>query len=252
MSTYNYNTLTRTNDGNDFEFNTNCNVLYVDSLPASTTLSLKIDSTSNQAITLREKTQLRFKQNNRLFFSPSSSTAETIRIFLYLDESNLLEFDQSQYSSESTISGTVTIDGTVDIVSINGNTDNSDNWVQILEQSNSGGLRKNGYTIINQATSNTVILTIPASKVFYLHGISHVTNCSNVLGGLTYYYLYDASGSLVSALSVSQLTSTLGNNQAQIFNFSVPIKMVASETLQIVSNANVYQNITYFGYEFDA
>jgi len=110
MSVYNYNTLTRTNDGTDFEFNTNCNVIFVDTLPTGVTINLKLDSPSNQSIVLREKTQLRFKQNNRLYFSPSASTTGTIRIFLYLDESNLLEFDQSQYSSESTITGTVDVD----------------------------------------------------------------------------------------------------------------------------------------------
>jgi hypothetical protein len=110
MSVYNYNTLTRANDGNTFEFNTNCNVLYVDELPTGVTLSLAIDNQNNPAITLRPKTQLRFKQNDRLFFTPSAATTGTIRIFLFLDESNLLEFDQSQYSSESTISGTVDVD----------------------------------------------------------------------------------------------------------------------------------------------
>lgn len=67
MSVYNYNTLTRANDGNTFEFNTNCNVLYVDELPSGVTLSLAIDNQNNPAITLRPKTQLRFKQNDRLF-----------------------------------------------------------------------------------------------------------------------------------------------------------------------------------------
>ena len=109
MSTYNYNTLTRANDGNAFDFTTNSSVLYVDELPTGVTLQLRIDSQGNPPITLRPKTQLRFKQNDRLFFTPSAATAGTIRIFLFLDESNLLEFDQSQYSSESTITGTVDV-----------------------------------------------------------------------------------------------------------------------------------------------
>jgi len=246
MSQYNYNVLKRTNDGSNFEWNTNSTVLFIDELPSGITLNLHIDDESNPGLLLREKTQLRFKESNRLIFKPSGSTSGTIRIFLYYDQSNVLEFDQSYYATS--ISGTTD----VDIIAINNDADNITNLEQVLEQTATNGLRKNGYTIINQATSNTVILTIPASKVFYLHGISHITNCSNVIGGLTYYYLYDASGGLVSALSVSQLTSTVGNNQAQIFNFSVPIKMVATETLEIVSNAYTYQNVTYFGYEFDA
>ena len=86
MSTYNYNTLTRANDGNAFDFTTNSSVLYVDELPTGVTLQLRIDSQGNPPITLRPKTQLRFKQNDRLFFTPSAATAGTIRIFLFLDE----------------------------------------------------------------------------------------------------------------------------------------------------------------------
>ena len=67
MSTYNYNTLTRANDGNAFDFTTNSSVLYVDELPTGVTLQLRIDSQGNPPITLRPKTQLRFKQNELCF-----------------------------------------------------------------------------------------------------------------------------------------------------------------------------------------
>ena len=189
MSVYNYNTLTRANDGNTFEFNTNCNVLYVDELPSGVTLSLAIDNQNNPAITLRPKTQLRFKQNDRLFFTPSAATAGTIRIFLFLDESNLLEFDQSQYSSESTISGTVDIDivGQTgadplnvnissqtgqdpvhdDIVEIGGSTTPVTEWTNILQANNPDATRIIKWTYLNTSASN-VIYTVPTGNTLYI------------------------------------------------------------------------------------
>ena len=108
MSTYNYNVLVRTNDGSNFEWNTNATVLFIDKLPTGITLDLHIDDESNPGLLLREKTQLRFKASNRLIFKPSGSTSDTIRIFLYYDQSNTLEFDQSYYATS--ISGTTDVD----------------------------------------------------------------------------------------------------------------------------------------------
>lgn len=108
MSQYNYNVLKRTNDGTNFEWNTNSTVLFIDQLPTGITLNLHIDDESNPGLLLREKTQLRFKESNRLIFKPSGSTSGTIRIFLYYDQSNTLEFDQAYYATN--ISGTIDVD----------------------------------------------------------------------------------------------------------------------------------------------
>ena len=59
--------------------------------------------------------------------------------------------------------------------------------------------------------------------------------------------LYSAGGVLLTALSVSQLTTIVGNEQTQVFNFPDPgLKMIAAETLRVVSNANVFQNYTFY------
>ena len=215
-------------------------------MPSGVTLSLAIDNQNNPAITLRPKTQLRFKQNDRLFFTPSSATAGTIRIFLFLDESNLLEFDQSQYSSESTISGTVTIDGTVDVTKIGGSTTPVTNWTEVLKSTSTTGTRQTGYGIINQNPVATTAYTVPVSTVSYLHSIYTMCSQSVATGGLAYFYLYDSAGVLLSSLSTCQLITTAGNSETATFTYSTPLKMVAGETLRVVSNANMYQNWGYY------
>ena len=208
-------------------------------------LNVSFVDKSRGSVTIQPLRRITFAEGkgfNEIIINSSTTTATSCK--LIITSGDLIVQD---YTAE--VSGT----SSVNITKIGGeDVTNNNNWLQVLEGESSGGTRKVGYTIINQSSSNTTVYTCPASTLFYLHGISHITNCSNATGGLTYFYIYDSGGSLVSALSVSQLTSTVGNNQAQVYTYSTPIKMVASESLQIVSNANVYQNITWYGYEYPA
>jgi|TARA_E500000081_G_C6115794_1_gene345115 hypothetical protein len=245
MSVYNYNTLTRANDGNTFEFNTNCNVLYVDELPSGVTLSLAIDNQNNPAITLRPKTQLRFKQNDRLFFTPSASTAGTIRIFLFLDESNLLEFDQSQYSSESTISGTVDVDITAqslavlndNIAQIGGSTTPVTNLTEIVKSNSTLSTRLIKATFQN--TGSADLYTVPASKVAYIHAITLNTFG---LANVDSQSFVKVAGNNIMIQVVNVDNESITNTLAP----QTPIKMVATEVLNVTGATNSWTAVTCY------
>jgi hypothetical protein len=243
MSVYNYNTLTRANDGNTFEFNTNCNVLYVDELPSGVTLSLAIDNQNNPAITLRPKTQLRFKQNDRLFFTPSAATAGTIRIFLFLDESNLLEFDQSQYSSESTISGTVTIDGTVDVTKIGGSTTPVTNWTEQLKSSSTTGTRQIKYGILN--TASATLYTVPASTVAYVHAVSINSFGLSNTDASTYLYLKNSSSAIVGTF-LTQVINIDNDSVSMAVSYPTPVKMTAGEIIDLTGAAGSWSSASIY------
>ena len=265
MSTYNYNTLTRANDGNAFDFTTNSSVLYVDELPTGVTLQLRIDSQGNPPITLRPKTQLRFKQNDRLFFTPSSATAGTIRIFLFLDESNLLEFDQSQYSSESTITGTVDVNvvspnplpvslpaGNLDvniaatavdpfnqnITQIGGSTADATSMGNVFNVNNPDNTAVKGWGYLN--TGSTTLITATAD--------TYITAVSISAYGLTqadqavFLQHQNAASAIITSLLVFVYNSATSGANRQTFGltqqFPIPYKIVNTDKIVLVGGAS--------------
>lgn len=265
MSTYNYNTLTRANDGNAFDFTTNSSVLYVDELPTGVTLQLRIDSQGNPPITLRPKTQLRFKQNDRLFFTPSAARAGTIRIFLFLDESNLLEFDQSQYSSESTITGTVDVNvvspnplpvslpaGNLDvniaatavdpfnqnITQIGGSTADATSMGNVFNVNNPDNTAVKGWGYLN--TGSTTLITATAD--------TYITAVSISAYGLTqadqavFLQHQNAASAIITSLLVFVYNSATSGANRQTFGltqqFPIPYKIVNTDKIVLVGGAS--------------
>ena len=267
MSTYNYNTLTRANDGNSFTFTTNSSVLYVDELPTRVTLELRIDSQGNPPITLRPKTQLRFKQNDRLFFTPSAATAGNIRIFLFLDESNLLEFDQSQYSSESTITGVVDVNvlsflpdplpvslpaGNIDvniaatavdpfnqnITQIGGSTANATSMGNVFDINDPDNTAIRGWTYLS--TGSSTIFTAGAD--------TYITACSLATFGLStgdntiMLQHQNAGGGIITALLVWVFNAAVAGQNRGTFglthSFPIPYKLLATEKIVVLGGLN--------------
>jgi hypothetical protein len=272
MSTYNYNTLFRANDGNAFEFVTNCSVLYVDELPTGVTLELKIDSPGNPAITLRPKTQLRFKQNDRLFFTPSAATAGNIRIFLYLDESNLLEFDQSQYSSESTITGVVDVDivgqtgadplnvalpagnlnvniaaNAVDpfnqnITQIGGSTANATSMGNVFDINDPDNTAVRGWTYLS--TGSSTIFTAGADT--YITACSLATFGLNTTDNTIMLQHQNAAGGIITALLVWVFNAAVAGQNRGTFglthSFPIPYKLLSTEKIVVLGGLNSWSS----------
>ena len=269
MSTYNYNTLTRANDGNAFDFTTNSSVLYVDELPTGVTLQLRIDSQGNPPITLRPKTQLRFKQNDRLFFTPSAATAGTIRIFLFLDESNLLEFDQSQYSSESTITGTVDVNvvspdplpvslpaGNLDVNIAATSVDPfNQNITQIGGSTANATSMGNTFSITNPdntAVRGWTYLSTGSSTIFTATADTYITSCSLAVFGLTVtdntimLQHQNAASGIITALLVWVFNAANAGQNRGTFglthSFPIPYKLISGEKIVVLGGANSWSS----------
>ena len=265
MSTYNYNTLTRANDGNAFDFTTNSSVLYVDELPTGVTLQLRIDSQGNPPITLRPKTQLRFKQNDRLFFTPSAATAGTIRIFLFLDESNLLEFDQSQYSSESTITGTVDVNvispnplpvslpaGNLDvniaatavdpfnqnITQIGGSTADATSMGNVFNVNNPDNTAVKGWGYLN--TGSATLITATADT--YITAVSISAYGLTQVDQAVFLQHQNAASAIITSLLVFVYNSATSGANRQTFGltqqFPIPYKIVNTDKIVLVGGAS--------------
>jgi hypothetical protein len=237
--TYNYNTLVRTNDGTAFEFNTNASVLFVDELPSGVTLTATFDSPSNPAITLREKVQLRFKQTNRIIFTPSASTSGTIRIFLFLDESNVDEFDMSFYSTE--------VVGTSDsnITQINSQASGAEDLEQLVEVMNP----QNTQLLFNWeigTASNVDIFTVPAGKEYYATSIHYqvVTGNSGITTNSRITSLTSGGSTKFQFAFLWSTQSPTVNSEPTTQSFPVPIKFTAGEKLQVQATTT---NFTVFG-----
>jgi|TARA_R110000822_G_scaffold310486_1_gene443441 hypothetical protein len=269
MSTYNYNTLTRANDGNAFDFTTNSSVLYVDELPTGVTLQLRIDSQGNPPITLRPKTQLRFKQNDRLFFTPSAATAGTIRIFLFLDESNLLEFDQSQYSSESTITGTVDVNvvspdplpvslpaGNLDVnIAATAVDPFNQNITQIGGSTANATSMGNTFSITNPdntAVRGWTYLSTGSSTIFTATADTYITSCSLAVFGLTVtdntimLQHQNAASGIITALLVWVFNAANAGQNRGTFglthSFPIPYKLISGEKIVVLGGANSWSS----------
>ena len=269
MSTYNYNTLTRANDGNAFDFTTNSSVLYVDELPTGVTLQLRIDSQGNPPITLRPKTQLRFKQNDRLFFTPSAATAGTIRIFLFLDESNLLEFDQSQYSSESTITGTVDVNvvspdplpvslpaGNLDVnIAATAVDPFNQNITQIGGSTADATSMGNTFSITNPdntAVRGWTYLSTGSSTIFTATADTYITSCSLAVFGLTVtdntimLQHQNAASGIITALLVWVFNAANAGQNRGTFglthSFPIPYKLISGEKIVVLGGANSWSS----------
>ena len=269
MSTYNYNTLTRANDGNAFDFTTNSSVLYVDELPTGVTLQLRIDSQGNPPITLRPKTQLRFKQNDRLFFTPSAATAGTIRIFLFLDESNLLEFDQSQYSSESTITGTVDVNvvspdplpvslpaGNLDVnIAASAVDPFNQNITQIGGSTANATSMGNTFSITNPdntAVRGWTYLSTGSSTIFTATADTYITSCSLAVFGLTVtdntimLQHQNAASGIITALLVWVFNAANAGQNRGTFglthSFPIPYKLISGEKIVVLGGANSWSS----------
>ena len=222
QGTYNYNTLTRTNDGQAFEFNTNATVLFVDELPSGVTLNASFESPSNPQILLREKVQLRFKATNRIIFTPSASTSGTIRIFLFFDESNPDEFDMSFFSTE--------VVGTSDqnLVSISGDTDIvTDGYYNITK---SLGATRGSVNLSGSTTGTATLFTVPANFRFLITSVQIAcdTSTNSVLARLQ---LEDTSGNASILSAIVQHSSLLGSVNA---SFPLPVVANATDTLVMV------------------
>ena len=234
--TYNYNTLVRTNDGTAFEFNTNASVLFVDELPSGVTLTATFDSPSNPAITLREKVQLRFKQTNRIIFTPSASTSGTIRIFLFLDESNVDEFDMSFYSTE--------VVGTSDsnITQIGSSTTPVTDLTNILDYSDAKTAERVLLVIDHATSGDTTVYTVATGKILMLHEGWHLAITGNSgFEAFANFSVQDSSSTVLynfcfnfdKSAPTAELASTA-------FSFPVPLKVNAGEKIVASTSANNY------------
>jgi len=234
--TYNYNTLVKTNDGTAFEFNTNASVLFVDELPSGVTLTATFDSPSNPAITLREKVQLRFKQTNRIIFTPSASTSGTIRIFLFLDESNVDEFDMSFYSTE--------VVGTSDsnITQIGSSTTPVTDLTNILDYSDAKTAERVLLVIDHATSGDTTVYTVATGKILMLHEGWHLAITGNSgFEAFANFSVQDSSSTVLynfcfnfdKSAPTAELASTA-------FSFPVPLKVNAGEKIVASTSANNY------------
>ena len=236
QGTYNYNTLIRTNDGGAFEFNTNATVLFVDELPSGVTLNASFESPSNPQILLREKVQLRFKATNRIIFTPSASTAGTIRIFLFFDESNPDEFDMSFFSTE--------VVGTSDtnITQINSETEPAVDMAGHFDVSNwetFSGITTVAPAVAKQniasrgayrgSAGTTTYYTVPSGESAYIWYIKHTRTQS---GGGVSTARFNINGGTeafdLSTLREGDLQTTVALN--------APIRINAGDTLQLVTD----------------
>jgi len=235
--TYNYNTLTRVNDGTSFEFNTNATVLFVDELPSGVTLNATFESESNPAILLREKVQLRFKATNRIIFTPSASTSGTIRIFLFYDESNPKEFDMSFFSTE--------VVGTSDT-----------NITQINSESAAAADMAGHFDVTNWEDYGGTTTVAPAittqkiaSKGTY-RGSAGTTTFYTVASGQTGYIWYfkhtrAQSGGGVSTARINinggtqamDLSTLRAGDLQTTTSFNAPIRISENDTLQLVTDS---------------
>ena len=249
QGTYNYNTLVRTNDGTAFEFNTNATVLFVDELPSGVTLNASFESPSNPQILLREKVQLRFKATNRIIFTPSASTAGTIRIFLFFDESNPDEFDMSFFSTE--------VVGTSDtnITQINSETDPAVDMAGHFDVTNwedYGGITTVAPAIATRkihalgtyrgSAGTTTIATVNSSKTGYIWYFKHTRAQSG--GGVSTARINIDGGS--TAIDLSTLRA---GDQQTTTSFNAPIRISAGDTLQLVTDSafdSVFVVMAYF------
>jgi hypothetical protein len=239
IGTYNYNTLTRTNDGTAFEFNTNATVLFVDELPSGVTINASFDSPSNPQILLREKVQLRFKATNRIIFTPSASTAGTIRIFLFFDESNPDEFDMSFFSTE--------VVGTSDsnITQINSQASGAEDLEQLVEVMNP----QNTQLLFNWeigTASNVDIFTVPAGKEYYATSIHYqvVTGNSGITTNSRITSLTSGGSTKFQFAFLWSTQSPTVTSEPTTQSFPVPIKFTAGEKLQVQATTT---NFTVFG-----
>jgi hypothetical protein len=225
---YNYNTLTRTNDGTAFEFNTNASVLFVDELPSGVTLTATFDSPANPAITLREKVQLRFKQTNRIIFTPSAGTVGTIRIFLFLDESNVDEFDMSFYSTQ--VVGTTD----VDLIQITGNADYATsfgerNYVLNPKDYTFGTDYFSAVSLSNSASTTTLIADTGSTNDYYILGYNIKKELAS--GNFTVDVQDVATSSSTQVLTGSTAVSANFNS-----DFTVPIKLPQNHKVVTITN----------------
>jgi len=239
IGTYNYNTLTRTNDGTAFEFNTNATVLFVDELPSGVTINASFDSPSNPQILLREKVQLRFKATNRIIFTPSASTSGTIRIFLFFDESNPDEFDMSFFSTE--------VVGTSDsnITQINSQASGAEDLEQLVEVMNP----QNTQLLFNWeigTASNVDIFTVPVGKEYYATSIHYqvVTGNSGITTNSRITSLTSGGSTKFQFAFLWSTQSPTVTSEPTTQSFPVPIKFTAGEKLQVQATTT---NFTVFG-----
>ena len=218
----------------------------------TSTLQVRLNNSGNSEIPLISKRRIDVGSNGftKIIVSFAGIVGtESIQLLIGDSESSNTDLgvEISEYSS--TVTGSVTITGTpdVNIAEINGSTTASADMEEYYKGSSTLGVRRVGYGIINQSAVLTTIYTVPAGTESFLHMLTQTTSVSAAAGGLTYIYLYSAGGVLLTALSVSQLTTIVGNEQTQVFNFPDPgLKMIAAETLRVVSNANVFQNYTFY------
>jgi hypothetical protein len=251
QGTYNYNTLVRTNDGNAFEFNTNATVLFVDELPSGVTINASFDSPSNPQILLREKVQLRFKATNRIIFTPSASTAGTIRIFLFFDESNPDEFDMSFFSTE--------VVGTSDtnITQINSETAPAVDMAGHFDVTNwedYGGTTTVAPAITTQkinskgtyrgSAGTTTFYTVPSGQTGYIWYFKHQR--SQAGGGVSTARINVSGGT--SAIDLSTLRA---GDQQTTTSFNAPIRISENDTLQLITDASFDSVFVVYVYQPD-
>lgn len=244
IGTYNYNTLTRTNDGTAFEFNTNATVLFVDELPSGVTINASFDSPSNPQILLREKVQLRFKATNRIIFTPSASTTGTIRIFLFFDESNPDEFDMSFFSTE--------VVGTSDsnITQIGSSTTPVTDLTNILDYSDAKTAERVAVNIAVGGAGNTTAYTVATGKVLLIHsGWSLAVTGFSGFEGIAYSELQDSSSSLIYRFNYNfDKSAPTTENVSTGFSFPVPLRANAGDKIVgYSSHANFTLNAGIYG-----
>ena len=217
----------------------------------TSTVQVQLNNSGNDQIPLTSKRRVDVGSNGftKIIISWTAiAVAETLILLIADSEASSTDIGVEISDYSTSIAGGITITGTpdVNIAEINSSTTGASNFEEVVASTSTLGTRQSGYGIINQNPVLTTIYTVPVATVSYLHSIYTMCSQSVAGGGLTYLYLYSAGGVLISSLSTCQLTTTVGNHEGAQFNYSTPIKMIAGETLRVVSNANVFQNYGYY------
>ena len=217
----------------------------------TSTVQVQFNNSGNDQIPLTSKRRVDVGSNGftKIIISWTAiAVAETLILLIADSEASSTDIGVEISDYSTSIAGGITITGTpdVNIAEINSSTTGASNFEEVVASTSTLGTRQSGYGIINQNPVATTAYTVPVGTVSYLHSIYTMCSQSVAGGGLAYFYLYSSGGAILTSLSTCQLITTVGNRETATFTYATPIKMVAGETLRVVSNANMFQNWGYY------
>lgn len=217
----------------------------------TSTVQVQFNNSGNDQIPLISKRRVDVGSNGftKIIISWTAiAVAETLILLIADSEASSTDIGVEISDYSTSIAGGITITGTpdVNIAEINSSTTGASDFQEVVASTSTLATRQTGYGIINQNPIATTAYTVPAATVSYLHSIYTMCSQFNATGGLAYFYLYSAAGAILSSLSTCQIATIQGQSQTATFTYATPIKMVAGETLRVVSNANMYQNWGYY------